>query len=105
MSNRRKPVTSDGIRSGVNWIRAGGAAEGRGQRGDEVGFAEAGFAFQQHMATGQQRGEHLVDDGFLTEDHAADLLAHPLDQLRQTADGRHFWDKRGVGIWIHDGAG
>jgi hypothetical protein len=41
------------------------------QRLDELGLAESGKAFEQHMASSEQRRDDLVDRLFLAEDHPA----------------------------------
>jgi hypothetical protein len=46
---------------------AEGAAEGSGEGEDEVGFAEAGFAFEEDVAAGEEGGEDLMDDFFLAK--------------------------------------
>ena len=49
------------------------------QRLDELGLAESGKAFEQHMASSEQRGDDLVDRLLLAEDHPAQLVDEPRD--------------------------
>ena len=47
-----------------------------GQRAHEHGLAEAGHAFEQRVAAGEQAGQHAVEDRALADDQLADLFAH-----------------------------
>ena len=44
------PTMSAGMRSGVNWMREYFSVQGARQRAQQRGFAEAGHAFEQHVA-------------------------------------------------------
>ena len=44
------------------------------QRLDELGLAQAGQAFEQHVSAREQRRDDLVDRLFLAENHAAQLV-------------------------------
>ena len=46
---------SEGIRSGVNWMRRGVEAEHDAHGLDQLGLGEAGHADQQRVAAGQDR--------------------------------------------------
>ena len=50
-------------------------AERRAQRLDEQGLGESGHALKQHVAVGEQRHEHALDDGILANDSLADFVA------------------------------
>ena len=70
------PVMSDGIRSGVNWMRLKvtsriWAIELTMQR-----LGQAGHADQQAVAAGEDGGEDLLDDFGLPDDDAAELIEH-----------------------------
>ncbi len=49
--------------------------EGAGKGADEEGFTEAGDAFKQRMPVTEEADEDAVDDVFLSDDNAPDLLA------------------------------
>ena len=49
------------------------------QRLDELGLAEAGQPFEQHVAAREQRGDDFVDRLLLAENHAAQLVDDPRD--------------------------
>ena len=50
----------------------------RRQRLDRQRLRHAGHALEQHVAPGQQRDEHPLDQAVLTDDDALDLEQHPL---------------------------
>ena len=62
---------SDGIRSGVNWMRRKPRSRICGQRADEQRLGEAGHAGQQAVPAGEEGREHEIDGGFLAHDHLA----------------------------------
>ena len=62
-----------GIRSGVNWTRREVELEGAGEGLRERGLGDAGDAFHQDVAAGQERGEQLLDGEVLAHHHLADL--------------------------------
>ena len=72
------PVMSDGIRSGVNWmrlkLRSSASAEGL----DHERLGQAGHADQQGMAAGEDGGEDLVDHLLLADDPLGHLGAQAL---------------------------
>ena len=47
----------------------------------ELGLADSRHPLEQHVAAGQQAGEHAVDDALLSHDHAADLLLDRCDAV------------------------
>ena len=49
------------------------------QRLDELGLAESGQTFEQHVTAREQRRDDLVDRLFLAEDDAAQLVDEPRD--------------------------
>ena len=75
------PVTSDGIRSGVNWMREKLERERPRHRRDEQRLGEAGHADQQAVAAGEQRDQRLLDDVVVADDHLADLRADAAARL------------------------
>ena len=50
------------------------AAEHVGQRADQQRLAQAGHAFEQDVAAGEQRGEQPLDDRVLADDHPLQLI-------------------------------
>ena len=40
---------------------------------DEQGFGQAGHAFDEHVAVGEEADEHFFHHGVLAHDHLADL--------------------------------
>ena len=62
------PVTSDGSRSGVNWMRLKSAFRCLRHRLDGAGLGEAGQALDQQVAVGEQADHHALDDPRLAED-------------------------------------
>ena len=78
------PVTSEGKRSGVNWIGVRPKLE-RERVGD--GFhrrrlGQTGNAFEQHMATGQDADDDTFHHVFLPDDDATDLGRQLIDEYR-----------------------
>jgi hypothetical protein len=67
---------SDGIRSGVNWMRLELSPRTVPSVVDQLGLGEAGHADQQRMTPGQDREEGLLDDAFLSEDDIRDGLLY-----------------------------
>ena len=72
------PVMSEGIRSGVNWMRLKREVEGLGEAGDEEGLGEAGDADEQGVAAGEDGDEDLLDDLVLADDDLGQFLADAL---------------------------
>ena len=57
------------------------AVERLGQRAHQRGLAQAGHAFEQRVAAGEQRDQHLAHQRPLADDHFADFV---LDRLAAT---------------------
>ena len=81
------PVMSEGIRSGVNWMRENFRSSTRAMRVDEQRLGQARHADDQAVAADEQRQQHLLDDVLLPDDQLAqladDLIAadlHPVGQ-------------------------
>ena len=51
---------SAGSRSGVNWMRWKRGLHGRRERADGQGLGQAGHAFEQHVAVGEQADQQPV---------------------------------------------
>jgi hypothetical protein len=65
---------SDGIRSGVNWMRLEDSPRTRAQRRDQLGLGETRHTDEQRMTTREHRKQGLLDHAFLSEDHLGDRL-------------------------------
>ena len=64
-----------------------------GERVHEARLADAGNAFEQHVAAGEERRDRAVDDVFVTDDAAPDFLGDAGEPLAKLIDG--FGDRRG----------
>ena len=56
-------------------VEAEEAAEGA----HEFGFAQAGQAFEEEVAAGEHAGEHVFDEGLLSEEDLAEVVADPVE--------------------------
>ena len=90
------PVMSDGIRSGVNWMRLNFSSSTLRQRRDQQRLRQAGHADDQAVAADEQRLQHELDDVGLADDALLqlrdDLLApvvHPVGQARRRRQNRN----------------
>ena len=79
------PVMSDGIRSGVNWMRRNCKAERVGDGAHHQRFRRAGHAGQEAVAADKDGDQDLVEHFFLADDDFAHLLqdrfAHRVETL------------------------
>ena len=73
---------SAGSRSGVNWMRWNLARSAVGDRLDRQRLGEAGHAFEQHVAAGEQADEDALDHVALADDDLADLAEQLLGEGR-----------------------
>ncbi len=67
------PVMSDGIRSGVNWMRLNLRSSTWASVRISSVFARPGHADDQAVAADEQRQQHLMDDLLLADDQLAQL--------------------------------
>ncbi len=88
------PVMSDGIRSGVNWMRLKRQVERLGQRADHERLGQARHAHEQGVAAAEDRHQQLVEHLLLADDDLADFLlellvrgAELFDHLNVVLDG------------------
>ena len=81
-----RPVTSDGSRSGVNWMRRNDAAEALAQRLGQHRLADAGNVLDQDVALAEERDEGDPHLAVLPDDHALDAGD---DALRGLLDVLH----------------
>ena len=68
---------SDGIRSGVNWMRLNFEIDGLRELLDEERLGQAGDAAQQAVAAGEKRDQDLADDALLADDGLRQLALEP----------------------------
>ena len=68
------PMTSEGSRSGVNWIRANVQSIERGQRLRQARLADAGDVLDQEVALGDQAQQRELDDLGLALDDPLDVV-------------------------------
>ena len=68
------PVMSDGIMSGVNWMRRNDRLKIRATVRDEQRLGQPRHADQQDVAPGEQPDQELLDDLALADHDLADLL-------------------------------
>ncbi len=69
------PVMSDGIRSGVNWMRRNSRSSVRARVRAIRVLPSPGTPEQENMTATEQADQHVVDDRFLADDHLGDLFA------------------------------
>ena len=98
---------SDGIRSGVNWMREKFSSSDLGQRLHQQRLGQPGHADQQAMAPRKQRIQRRQDDLLLPDNHLGHLIleqANPGRELVEHRGGVVFDDRwRGVapeGVWL-----
>ena len=70
------PVMSDGIRSGVNWMRLKSKIQDLGERADQQRLGQPRHADEQAVAAGEQGDQEFLDDSVLADDDLADLAEH-----------------------------
>ena len=75
-------MTSDGIRSGVNWIRPKLEARRLRERARDQRLREAGEVLDQHVAVGEQPEQHELERLALADDGALDLVQERLGARR-----------------------
>jgi hypothetical protein len=92
----RVPTRSDGIRSGVNWMRLNEPPRTSGEGLDRQRLGQARHALEEEVTTGQQADEDPLEHRVLADDDSSDL-EH--DRLRGGAR------VRGIGEGAQVGAG
>ena len=78
---------SEGIRSGVNWMRLKRQVQRVGQRVDHQRLGQAGHADQQAVAAGEDRDQQLLEHRVLADDHLAHLGLEPGERVLETLHG------------------
>ena len=79
------PVTSVGIRSGVNWMRLN-VSPSASRGAHEQSLRGARHAGDQAVAADEQREQQVLDDLVLADDDLADLDADPLERSVEILD-------------------
>ena len=88
---------SDGIRSGVNWMRLKLRFSDVGQRADHQRLGQARHADQQAVAAGEDGDEQLLEDALLADDDLAQLGLEPGEAVVEPLDGGE--------VVVRDGSG
>ena len=81
------PVMSDGIRSGVNWMRLNFSDSSWAMLEIIKRLGQAGHAFEDAVALAEQGDQHLLEHLVLADDDAAEVLRHALVDLGQVLGG------------------
>ena len=92
------PVISEGIRSGVNWMRLNVRCKIARNRADQKRLGEPGHADEQTMAATKEADEQLLDDLLLADDDFADLGCQARGGAGQFACGLGFSGNSGSRI-------
>ena len=82
------PVMSDGIRSGVNWMRLNVRSMAVGQRADHERLGQPRHADEQAVALGEQRDQQLFEHVLLADDDLGALGQDALAALAEPVGGR-----------------
>ena len=77
---------SEGIRSGVNWMRLKLKPKRLGERGDQQRLGQPRHADEQRMPAAEQRDQQLLDHRLLPDDHLAELRLHVVIRFLQLLD-------------------
>ena len=85
-SSTSVPVMSDGMRSGVNWMRLKLRCSTSRQRADQQRLGQARHADQQRVAATEHRDHELLDHLGLAHDDPPELRGQRLVRLGQRAD-------------------
>ena len=85
---------SEGIRSGVNWIRLNWMSRMRARVLTIKRLGQPRHADQQAVAAGKDRGEHLLDHVGLADDDLLQLFLHQPAMLAELLQAR----RRGFGV-------
>ncbi len=91
------PVMSEGIMSGVNWIRRNDRLRILATVLTSSVLASPGTPTSRTCPRAKQARQELLDDVVLADDHLADLAAEPLVALGQGGDGGDLV-ARGLGV-------
>ena len=76
---------SDGIRSGVNWMRLNASDRHLASVLIIKRLGQAGHAFEDAVAPAEQRDQQLLDDLVLADDDAGQLLLDVVEGVLQLA--------------------
>ena len=82
------PVMSEGIRSGVNWMRLNCSDIDLGQGIDDGGLGQARHPHEQPVPARQNADQQLFDDDVLADDDLGQFGAEVSVGLAQLVDGR-----------------
>ncbi|MFO1521390.1 MAG: hypothetical protein U1G05_04970 [Kiritimatiellia bacterium] len=96
---------SDGMRSGVDWMRLNEEVERPRDGADQQRFGEAGRADEQRVPPAEDGDEHLVDHVGLADDHAGDLRAQGFMGCLQLPDEVQLVRRRNLAHVVSRGDG
>ena len=103
--NTETPVTSEGSRSGVNWIRRTGAVDRARERLAEHRLADAGHVLDQQVTAGEQHHQRGPGDLRLALDDRRDVGLDPLGDgadLVDVGSARRIPPRRSLPhLWPH----
>ena len=80
------PRMSDGMRSGVNWMRLNRRCDRLGELLDEQRLREPRHAPQQDVTAGEKRNQDLADDPLLADDRLGQLPLEAAGHLGHVFD-------------------
>ena len=94
---------SDGIRSGVNWMRLNWMSRMRASVLTIKRLGQPGHADQQAMPAGEDGGEDLLDHVVLADDDLLQFLLHQpavlAELLQDVAETARFGGAQGEFLW------
>ncbi len=95
------PVISEGIRSGVNWIRRKDRSIACARVETSSRLGQAGHALHHAMPAGEDGDENFLDDPFLPDDDLGQLCPQSVIHLRKELGRLHVGvsAKGGVGVY------
>ena len=77
---------SEGIRSGVNWMRVKPSSRRMGQGVHQQRLGQPGHAHQQAVAAGKERVERRLDGVLLADDHLGHFLLEQAHSRRELVE-------------------
>ena len=88
-SKTELPVTSEGIRSGVNWIRWKRRLVAAAKERARSVFARPGHVLEQDVAVGEDPEQHELEHLALADHRALDLREDLLGAAADVGEGQH----------------
>ncbi len=91
------PVMSEGMRSGVNWMRLNWSDMASASERTRSVLARPGTPTQQGVAAAENGNQKALDHFILADDDARQLLAHPFRHGSQFVNRGHVIGRLGCG--------